>query len=132
MRHNKQGLHNFDRQPSKKYICYNRIMKNKLSLISLRNTFCAVIYIFLVSQILNNSQILFGSIDNSYIGPFVMLLLFVTSAAVVGSLVFGQAVLLFFEGKRSDSVKSAIYSVGWLFLMMSVAFICLLIANLLA
>jgi len=107
-------------------------MKNKLALISLRNTFCAVIYIFLASQLLNNGQFLFGSIGNSYIGPFVMLLLFVTSAAVVGSFVFGQAVLLFFEGKRSDSIKSAIYSVGWLFLMMSVAFICLLIANLLA
>lgn len=107
-------------------------MKNKLALISLRNTFCAVIYIFLVSQLLSNGEILFDNVGNNFIGPFVMLLLFVTSAAVVGSLVFGQAVLLFFEGKRSDSIKSAIYSVGWLLLMMSVAFICLLIANILA
>lgn len=106
-------------------------MKNKLALTSLRNTFCAVIYIFLVSQLLNNGEALFGNISNRFIGPFVMLLLFVASAALVGSLVFGQAVLLFFEGKRADSIKSAIYSVGWLFLMMSVAFICLLISNLL-
>jgi len=106
-------------------------MKNKLVLTSLRNTFCVVIYIFLVSQLLNNGEILFGNIGNNFIGPFVMLLLFVASAALVGSLVFGHAVLLFFEGKRSDSIKSAIYSVGWLFLMMVLAFVGLLVANLL-
>jgi hypothetical protein len=55
----------------------------------------------------------FGNVNND-IGPFVILLLFSLSAAVVGGLVFGESVLLFFDNKRSDSIMAAIYSIGWL------------------
>jgi hypothetical protein len=40
--------------------------------------------------------------------------MFSLSAAVVGSLVFGQSIMLFFEGKKTDSIKAAIYSITWL------------------
>jgi len=76
---------------------------------------------------MNNGELLFGNSANSYLGPFAILLLFVLSAAVVGGLLFGQAIYLFFEGKRKDSIKSAIYSVSWLSVITVTVFVGLTI-----
>jgi len=88
-------------------------MKNKLLLTSLKNTSLAALYILAVSQLMQNGSKLFGEKDSA-LTPFVVLLLFCLSAAVVGGLVFGKTVFLFLEGKKEEGVKSAIYSVGWL------------------
>lgn len=55
----------------------------------------------------------FGN-SSGTLGAFVVLMLFSLSAAVVGGLVFGESVMLFFENKRKDSITAALYSVGWL------------------
>lgn len=60
-----------------------------------------------------NGENWFAGADKS-VGPFVILLLFCLSAAVVGGLVFGESVLLFFDNKRKESIKAAVYSIGWL------------------
>jgi hypothetical protein len=88
-------------------------MDNKLLLKTFRNTILAAIYIFVVSQIMVHGESWFGNV-NEALGAFVVLMLFSLSAAVVGSLVFGESVMLFFENKRAESIKAAIYSVGWL------------------
>jgi hypothetical protein len=88
-------------------------MKDKLWFKTLRNATGAVVYIFLVSQFLQNASRWFGEEDNMF-SPFVFLMLFSLSAAVVGGLLLGQSIILFFEGKRSESIKAAIYSIGWL------------------
>ena len=111
-----------------KRLAYNRNMKkHPIALTTFRNTIGAIAYIFLVSQIINNGELLFGNSENSFLGPFAILLLFVLSAAVVGGLLFGQAIYLFFEGKRKDSIKSAIYSIGWLFVITATVFVGLVI-----
>lgn len=102
-------------------------MKISLATKTFLNTIAAVTYIFLVSQIMNSGQDLFGNLGNNFLGPFAVLLLFVLSAAAVGGLLFGQTIYLFFEGKRKDSIKSAIYSIGWLFLITAVVFLGLFI-----
>jgi len=81
--------------------------------ITFRNTVLAAIYIFIVSQIMQNGDKFFGKTDNMFT-PFVVLLLFCLSAAVVGGLVFGKSLFLFLENKKDESVRSAIYSIGWL------------------
>lgn len=88
-------------------------MNKELLVKTFRNTSGAVVYIFLISQLMLNGAKLFGNKDNM-LTPFVMLLLFSLSAAVVGGLVFGQALMLFLENKKSESIKAALYSVGWL------------------
>ncbi|MGB4420401.1 MAG: hypothetical protein WBI29_01210 [Candidatus Saccharimonadales bacterium] len=88
-------------------------MNKKILLRSLLSTFLAAVYIFLVSQIINSGDRLFGQIDNA-IAPFVFLLLFSLSAAVVGGLVFGESLLLLIKGKYSQGIISAVYSVAWL------------------
>lgn len=88
-------------------------MNKKLLQVTFRNTALAAIYIFLVSQIMQNGSKLFGN-DNNAFAPFAILLLFSLSAAVVGSLVLGQSVFLFFDGKKKDSITAAFYSIFWL------------------
>lgn len=88
-------------------------MSNKLLVTTFRNTIFAILYIFLISQIMINGENWFAGANNT-IGSFVILLLFCLSAAVVGGLVFGESVLLFFDNKKKESIKAAIYSVGWL------------------
>jgi len=88
-------------------------MNRDLLLKALRNTTGAALYIFLVSQLMANGSALFGKEDNSLM-PFVLLLLFSLSAAVVGGLIFGQSLILFFENKKKESVQAAVYSVSWL------------------
>ena len=88
-------------------------MGKKLLAKTFRNTVFVLIYIFLVSQVMFHGAEWFGNINNG-IGSFVILLLFTLSAAVVGGLVFGESVMLFFDNKKRESVKAAIYSIGWL------------------
>ncbi len=88
-------------------------MNKNLLVKTLRNSTLAVIYIFLVSQLMLNGDKLFGDVNNDF-GPFVILMLFSLSAAVVGGLIFGESVILFLDNKRRESIMAAIYSVGWL------------------
>ena len=77
------------------------------------NTVGAVVYIFIVSQIMQNGDKIFGKNDDM-LGFLVVLLLFSLSAAVVSGLVFGLSLKLFIENKKSECIQAAIYSVGWL------------------
>lgn len=88
-------------------------MDRQLLLRTFRNTVLAAIYIFIVSQIMAHGQDWFGKLNNG-LGPFVVLMLFTLSAAVVGGLVLGESFFLFLDNKKVASIKAAIYSVGWL------------------
>lgn len=91
-----------------------------------KNTTGAAIYIFLVSQIINNGDRIFGETNNLF-APFAFLLLFSLSAAIVGGLIFGPSVMLFFENKKQESIQAAIYSVSWLGFYTAIALITLLL-----
>lgn len=88
-------------------------MNKQLLTKTFRNTALAAVYIFGVSQIMQNSDKIFGETDNMF-APFTFLLLFSLSAAVVGGLVFGQSVFLFFDGKKKESVTATFYSIFWM------------------
>lgn len=88
-------------------------MDKKLMLRTFVNATGAAIYIFIVSQIMQNGDKLFGKEDNMF-APFAALLLFSLSAAVVGGLILGNPLVLFLEGKKKESIKAAVYSISWL------------------
>jgi len=92
-------------------------INQKILLYSLRNILAAGLYIFGVSQVLSHGNQLFGEVDNRTLAPFAFLLLFVLSAAVVGSLIFGQAIYYFFDKRKKESLEMAFYSIGWLFVL---------------
>ncbi|MDD3661596.1 MAG: hypothetical protein PHG63_00875 [Candidatus Dojkabacteria bacterium] len=103
-------------------------MNNELLLKTFRNTLGAAVYIFAVSQVMRSGETLFGNEDSVFM-PFVFLLLFSLSAAVVGGLVFGLSVVQFFEGRKAESIRSAIYSVGWLGLYTVLGLLVLMIVR---
>lgn len=88
-------------------------MNKKLLFKTFRNTTGAAIYVFLVSQIMQNGEKLFGRGDNMFT-PFAVMLLFSLSAAVMASLVFGLSAILFLENKKKESILAAFYSICWL------------------
>ncbi len=102
-------------------------MNKKLLFKSFRNTTFAAIYIFLVSQLMQNGERLFGKTTNSAVGMVVILLLFSLSAAVVGGLVFGESVIQLIDNKKREAILAAIYSVAWLGVFTIIGFVTLLI-----
>ncbi|MFA5197157.1 MAG: hypothetical protein WC437_01885 [Patescibacteria group bacterium] len=75
---------------------------------------------------MHNGNEWFGSVDNS-LTPFVVLLLFSLSAAIVGGLIFGQSIYLFLDNKKKESVIAAFYSIGWLALVTILGLVFLVI-----
>ena len=92
-------------------------MKNKKVIVhSLGHAVLVFIYVFGVAQIMFNGQRLFGQVHDFW-GPVIILMLFVFSAAVVGTLVLGRPILLYFSGAKSEALKFFGYTLGWLFLI---------------
>jgi len=50
--------------------------------------------------------------NNTFLIPIVMLLLFVVSAAITGFLVFGQPVIMYYEGKKKDALQLLTYTLA--------------------
>lgn len=102
------------------------VMNKTLLFKTFINTTAASLYILVVSQIMRNGEKLFGKVDNGLM-PFFILMLFTLSAAVVGGLVFGESIYLFFENKKAESLKAVFYSIGWLGVYTLLAFLVLVI-----
>ncbi len=60
------------------------------------------------------------------LGAVMMLLLFVLSATVVGALVLGKPILLYFENKKQEALSLFLATTGWLFIIILVVFVILL------
>lgn len=80
------------------------------------------VYVLIVALILTNAQNIFGQMANFW-GPVAFLLLFVFSAAVCGTLVFGWPAYLWFDGAKKDAVKTLLYTVIDLFAITLLAFL---------
>jgi hypothetical protein len=86
------------------------------------------LYIVLVVSFIFSLQVL-SSKEDVIIIPIAMLLLFVSSAAVTGFLVFGKPVMLYIDGKRKEAVLLLSYTLVILFLLTLMAFILLITWN---
>jgi hypothetical protein len=80
------------------------------------------VYVLLVALLLTNAPNIFGQMSNFW-GPAAFLLLFVFSALVCGLLVFGWPVYLWFDGAKKDAVKTLLYTVIDLFVILLLAFL---------
>ena len=89
-------------------------MKNNLFKTSLINSLGVAVYCSIVAYIMQNGEKIFGKMANFW-GPFAFLMLFVVSAAIVGSLVLGKPVIMYLAGEKKEAVKLLGYTIGWLF-----------------
>jgi hypothetical protein len=82
-----------------------------------------VAYVAFVVMLMTNMQAILGSGGLAFVGGMLILLLFVLSVAVVGSLIFGRPAYLYFAGARRDGVVLAASIMVWLLVFMVVAII---------
>lgn len=61
------------------------------------------------------------TVEPSPIIPVVMLLLFVLSAAVTGSLVLGRPILWYLDGRKAEAFRLFVYTLGSLLCILIVA-----------
>lgn len=82
------------------------------------------LYVVLVALFLNGLSIIFrGKPDNEILAPIAMLLLFVLSASITGSLVLGRPILWYLDGKKKDAITLFVATIGFLFLLTVIAFL---------
>ena len=89
-------------------------MKNNLIKSSMFDAFAVALYVSVVAYLIQNGERIFGKMQNFW-GPLAFLLLFVVSAAIVGSIIFGKPVVMYLEGKKTEAVKLLSYTIMWLF-----------------
>jgi hypothetical protein len=99
--------------------------KSKLIKRAILNSLGVLIYVVLVSVVLNNGQKIFGSLDNKVISPIVFLLLLVFSALLTGGLILGKPIMLYLDGFKKEGVKLLIYTGAGLFVWLLLAFLML-------
>jgi hypothetical protein len=95
-------------------------MKNILRS-AITNSVATALYIVFVVSVMNYTG------HQNFEGPEVligvgMLMLFVFSAALTASLVFGKPVLLYLEGKKKEAVSLVAYTLFFFFIIMVIVF----------
>ena len=98
---------------------------NKVIKSALIDSFGTTAYIILVISFIFSLRFLAPKEDTIII-PIAMLLLFVFSAALTGTLVFGKPILWYIDGKKKEAISLVGYTLGILFLITLIIFIILI------
>jgi hypothetical protein len=92
------------------------------------NALGTALYIGLVASLLFYAQNIFGeNKEDIVLIPIAMLLLFVVSASITGSLVLGRPILWYLDGQKKEAVSLLIATIGFLFAFTVLAFLGLAI-----
>ncbi len=103
---------------------------NKPSIVTyaLANGLLTALYALLIALFFANAHDLFGDVKSTLI-PMAMLLLFVFSALVCGSLVLGRPLMWYLDGKKKEALKLLGYTALTLFIVMIFVFVALYIVS---
>ena len=89
---------------------------------SLGHAVLVLIYVSAVSLVMSHGSTWFGQKDTAFT-PVAVLMLFVLSAAVTGTLVLGRPILLYLDGKKNEALKFFGFTVIWLFILTIIIFV---------
>ena len=94
---------------------------NKRNLIvrAFGHSLLVVVYVLAVSLLLFKAGDLFGK-EPAFWAPFAMLLLFVLSAAIVGSLIFAKPLMIYLDGEKKAALSLLSYILGWIFVFTAI------------
>lgn len=89
-------------------------MKNNIIKTAALNAILTAVYIAVVASFLFYAPKVFGSSGkpDTVLAPIVMLSLFVFSAALTGTLIFGRPILWYLDGKKSEAVSLLAYTLA--------------------
>lgn len=99
-------------------------MKNTIIKYALANALWTVLYIILIATFFFSAQSIFGDGKNMLI-PVIMLMLFVFSAALTGSLILGRPILWYMEGKKKEALTLLGYTLAVFFVVMVIMMVVL-------
>lgn len=91
------------------------------------NAFATAAYITIIASFMyisENSELI---ADKTLLAPIAFLMLFVFSAALTGSLVFGRPIIWYLDGRKKDALLLLVYTMSILFLITIVIIILLII-----
>ena len=93
------------------------------------NSFATAIYIFLiVTLIFYGGQFVFNDDGKETILiPISMLMLFVSSAAITGFLVFGRPIMWYLDGKKHEAIILLFYTLGIFVVLTTIMFTILIL-----
>ncbi|MFA5083778.1 MAG: hypothetical protein WC475_00110 [Candidatus Paceibacterota bacterium] len=79
-----------------------------------------VVFFVLSIQLFQRWSMLGDSASNPIFGGILVLLAFITSALICGSVAFVYPAMLFFENKKKEAVRIVIWTAIWLLILFSV------------
>lgn len=91
-----------------------------LLFVSARNALATVAYIFAIVWFISRIIESLPDPDQTFLGPAIMLLLFVISAAVTGFLVVGKPAMLYVNGLKQEAFRLFLYTIGWLAILAAI------------
>ena len=95
---------------------------SKLIKSSLLMALGTVVYVAGVAWFMTNAEKGFFGNEKTIWVPIAMLLLFVVSAGVTGSLVVGRPVMLYLDGKKREAVQQLGLTLLWLLVILVLVF----------
>lgn len=101
-------------------------MNKKIIVNALINAGITAVYVMGIASFLFYLEDIFGSDlgEKTFLGPAIMLLLLVVSAAVTGLAVFGKPVMWYLDGKKKEALSLFAYTIVFLII---IAFLLILI-----
>ncbi len=90
------------------------------------NALSTAVYIACVAAFMSHTADIFNGVkEETALIPFAMILLFVVSASITGSLVLGRPILWYLDGKKKEAVMLFAATLACLFTLTLAAFLVL-------
>ncbi len=89
---------------------------------SFGHSLVVLVYVFMVATIMNHGSQWFG-VEDQALTPVLVLMLFVLSAAITGTLVIGRPILMYMDGQKKEALQFFGYTIGWMFVLTLVVFV---------
>ncbi len=101
-------------------------MKNNTIVHSLGHAVLVGVYVSLVASVMNHGSKWFGQTDTAWT-PVAVLMLFVLSAAITGTLVLGRPVLMYLDGQKKEALQFFGYTLVWLAVLTVLVFVIMIV-----
>ena len=93
---------------------------------SLGHAILVLAYVSIIAFVMSHANKWFPH-DNGWT-PIAVLMLFVTSAAITGTLVLGRPVMMYYEGAKKAALEFLGYTIGWLAVLTIIVFVVMAVA----
>lgn len=75
---------------------------------------------------MRNAERFFGK-EDTIVAVMTVMILFVMSAAIVGTMIFLKPVMLYLDGDKKEAVKMIVHTIAWLFVMFVMFLVAIII-----